>query len=745
MKNTISSEKLYISIFLLLCCISTFSWFSSPYLLGMKFLLYFALLFVLPGYLILRILHLNNLTLVEVVLYILTFSTVFVLVSGLFLNTILPIMGFSEPLTYSYIVFFFSALLLILNILNFNSEDLHAMDLSTYNPISYILSGLSILGLLFTIFGTTLLNNEKSNFFSLLSILLVPVILVLVAFFNKTINSKVFPFVIFFVAVNLMLLYSLRSWHVNGFDITQELNIFGFTDERNKWVLEVFKDPYNACLSITIFPKILYELFNIPIEYIFKIVFPIIAAFIPVVIYLIFTKFTDNLKAFLGAVFFTIQIQFVFQMPALTRQCLALLLFTLMIEVLLNGRITKFKNTIVAVLGTGMILSHYSTTYLAILLLVFMYMGTKAYIWFFKSKTIRNNLKFTTLTYLVLFTFLWNAILTDTADNVFTTVSRTFFSINKIFSSELRSEKVIKSISFSEIDKEKILTGYYTDVDTRYKTSVNEVYSNLNLNGYPIILTDPEILQRYEPLVAPANLLFHIVVPLIFRVTLLIGLWHLFTIFRKSSSAMEFGLLSFASVSLLFSIIVLPYLSMNYNVERLYQQGLIFLSLPIIWGFYTGLKFLDKKAITVIATLLISTYYLVNIGLIDRVFLGVPSVLLDNTGEHYDRYYIYDTEADSMVWMDENVQKGDRVYADRYALLRIKALSQNIPYPNVIQEVLPITIFKNSYVYSSRTNTVKEKTFANFNETIINYNYPTDFLNETKGVVYTNGDTKVYR
>ena len=113
----------------------------------------------------------------------------------------------------------------------------------------------------------------------------------LIVLFRKKLNKAIYPWVILIISISLLLMTSLRSLHITGWDINQEYQVFQLTIKDFHWsMLNSPEDPYNACLSITILPSILYSFLNINSEYIFKLVFQVIFSITPVVIFLFFRK-----------------------------------------------------------------------------------------------------------------------------------------------------------------------------------------------------------------------------------------------------------------------------------------------------------------------------------------------------------------------------------------------------------------------------------------------------------------------
>src|SRR5205807_8739226 len=121
---------------------------------------------------------------------------------------------------------------------------------------------------------------------------------------------------------------------------------------------------YSACLSITILPVFIHDLVWVSSPAVVRIVTQALFAFAPVVVFLILRRFVTDRAAFGGGLFFIAQSPFLGDFPFLIRQEIALLIFGVLILSLLAT--ARHRLILCVLLAVGLILSHYSTTYVAI-------------------------------------------------------------------------------------------------------------------------------------------------------------------------------------------------------------------------------------------------------------------------------------------------------------------------------------------------------------------------------------------
>ena len=98
-------------------------------------------------------------------------------------------------------------------------------------------------------------------------------------FLKEFIKESLYSFTLWMVSLSVLLMLSFRSWHIAGFDISLEYEVFQITQKHMHWALEYFRNEYNTCLSITILPTYLSALLNVNDVYIYKLFFQLIFCF----------------------------------------------------------------------------------------------------------------------------------------------------------------------------------------------------------------------------------------------------------------------------------------------------------------------------------------------------------------------------------------------------------------------------------------------------------------------------------
>ena len=288
----------------------------------------FIFLVIIPGLLIMLIIKIE-VKFWEYLVYTVGMSIAFIISGGLFVNMVLPIIWIDKPLSLNPLLFSFSLFILILLIVAYKRNEKISLNirLPKLNRIDKVFFTIPIIFPLLSVFGAFILNNKGPNYLTMVMLGGIAIYVFFVIMLRNKLNKNIYPFAIFMICISLLLMFSMRSRHILGWDIHAEYLMFQLTKEYSHWSMSNFpNDPYNACLSITILPTIFSRFLTINDEYIFKLGVPLIFSTISVSIYLFLKRFSNEILAFIATFFFVSQPRFISEMPTLVRQEFALLL-----------------------------------------------------------------------------------------------------------------------------------------------------------------------------------------------------------------------------------------------------------------------------------------------------------------------------------------------------------------------------------------------------------------------------------
>ncbi len=260
----------------------------------------FIYLAFIPGFIILRLLKIHRLNPVENILYCVGLSVVFLMLAGFLINVISPYFGWSSPLgTLSLVTTIVTSLAALTAWSYYRDKGFSAPD---YLNVGEILSPPTVFLLLLpllSIIGTHFVNYYHSNIVLMILIALVALVVVLIVF-NVFIPRRLYPLAVFSIALSLFYHLSLISPYLTGADIKVEYYVYGLTNQNLFWDWTL-PNQSNSVLSVTILPVTYSSLSGIEGTWVFKAIFPFLFALVPLGLYSVYERQSDDKTAFLAS------------------------------------------------------------------------------------------------------------------------------------------------------------------------------------------------------------------------------------------------------------------------------------------------------------------------------------------------------------------------------------------------------------------------------------------------------------
>lgn len=712
-------------ILIVLLCISNL---VIAYQNMLTWLLTLGFFLFMPGFLLLSRLNFKTNRFWEVASYSMGLSIFILMVGGLLLNSI-HVFGVQRPLSISYIFIMLDLISLVL-ILLCRSKNYYSrrIKLKTSKEQLIVVIALTAIPLL-SIGGAIRLNNEASDILTLLMFGAIAVMFLLLMF--RANLKSIYPYAAFIFALSVLLSTSLRGWSITGHDIQHEFAVFQITSNNGYWsILHPRGDPYNACVSLTILPTIIEKITKISPPYVYKIVYQAIFAFGIVPLYLFIKERGGPRRALMGALIFISFPPFFNDMPFLNRQELAFVFFSLLMLVTFSSLAKRLKVSLSVIFLFSLIISHYSSGYVTLSLLV---LSAIVYA-IIKNGKVKYSSFYVPIRSLgiisaaLLFTFFWNSQVTSSTAGLKYTVHNTISGLWGHHSNQ--SNGVTYSI-FSPPTQNPVTTlDKYAGSN---KSNVNYVApSNL-----PVTRLGAKVSKVIK--VESLNNGLRIMSAKLLQLLLVFGLVVLFFRQRRerSTKTTYFFSMAFACLILLVMITILPELSIDYSVTRLFQQTLIITSLVIIFGAEFILGFLGKYKTYAVA-LLFAFMFLDLSGFIPQLLGGYPAQMaLNNSGLYYDIYYVHDGENIAANWLTTS-GTGSSISADQYASVRFP------DYPFLKNHIVsPVDASDyNTYLYQDYANLYSGNYAVFLNGDVIEYIYRSPLA--SGNLVYDNHDSKIY-
>ena len=324
---------------------------------------------LIPGTIIMRILRLHRLGSIMTLLYSVGLSLTFDMLLGFAVNSIFPIAGISQPVSTIPMLISWTVALGIL------CTVAYVRDSDYSYPTNVDLKGILTPSALFfillpllSIAGTQIANHYSSNIILLVLMLLIAAG-ALVTMVTKTVPAHIYPLAVFSIALSLLWQTTLISAYLTGWDIFSEYYFYSQVLRNGIWN-PVLADTYNAMLSITILPAVYSLLLNMNGEAVFKIVYPVILALVPLALFLLYSSQFNRWQSYAATFFFTSISTFYLVLTSLARQMIAELLYVLLILLIVDKPVTPAKKELFILLLAGLAISHYSLSYVLIFSLI---------------------------------------------------------------------------------------------------------------------------------------------------------------------------------------------------------------------------------------------------------------------------------------------------------------------------------------------------------------------------------------
>lgn len=671
-------------------------------------------LLILPGLLLLFLLKLDKLGLAEKIILTVALSVTFLMFFGVALNQICLELGHSKPLSTNTFVPSLSIVLLALTIWAYRrnkqafSSFPFRVELS--NKSKLLLTIPAFLPLL-SILGMRLLNTSNDNML-LITLLadLIPLSLILLVIFGRKISSDTYVLAIIMIGFALLSSTWLRAEHVLGHDVHSEYYLYHVTSLNGYWGSEYVNllDPYavqlSSCLSITILPATFQSFLDVSWEeYLFKGVYILICTLTPLAIFILARKYLGKLLAFLAAVFFMTQLEWM-DTAAGPRTNLAIFFCAVTIMVLFHDRIGGIsKKGLFTVFVASIIVSHYSTAYLFLFLLLFVFLASMIV----KKHVIPRHITLVDIALIAVMTYLWHDVLTQGAFSGATNfMSRLASNMDNFFSADSRDADLGKAAGQG-------LEGPFDFI--RLVVS----YTALLFVATGILAT----LARRKNIVSIPKLSHLSPEPL------------------QAKFEVEHLLFTLGCGALLAATVILPFVTEGYGMHRVYSTTAVGLSIFFIVGGIMLARFVHINSSLVVLLILIP-YFLFVSGAIYELF-GEHNVK-NISSEHIDLQHmlVHDQDIQSAKWLSDNTENVSRIDTpDRYT--RETLISQGLVPPIVVRfDKIPYHKEVLGHLYLNHYNVANGKMIwhgavlpmTDFSETF-----------ESKNRIYVNGESEVWR
>ena len=593
--------------------------------------------------------------------------------------------------------------------------------------------------------ATARLDNGRGNTVALVVLVAVVAILAGGVFFAPRMNAQHLSMVIYGGGLATMLLTSMRSAYVVGYDISSEYFDLHQTVLSGVWH-PGHLNADEAMLSLTVLPASLHSLIGGQDVWIFKLVYPALFAIFPVAVFFLASWVLSRRAAFLAAALLISQYYFFAQQPEIARQELALVVFAGLMGALLDRSLRKQQRALlVSMFAATLVVFHYSTTYVAIVICLSVVVAAMV----LRRRRPRVAVApylLATVT-LVAVAAIWYVPVTHSTSNL-SFVVRTVEKQGIALLPGRRAGENVVSVYFNALREPPIaLATFQHDVARSYhryfpfliplrdagqtKYSLRPA-SSVSVRGLAPFLQGPfdDAQLVIQQLLNGLGALGAVVLVLRRRRDPILG---------------AIGYAGLGAIILLAASRLSGTLSTDYNSSRLWLQCYFLLAIAAV-------ALIDLVARRVPASklrraapgafgVLLALAFIYNSGLAVPLVGGGPSLLLDNHSEDYSRLYVTAQERATVGFITATVPRTQFVYADDYGALFLEQFSSR--RRGVFTVISPETVDRNAWVYATTANLIGRRTWGLLTAGPVEYEFPALFLNQNFDVVFSTGTTEV--
>jgi uncharacterized membrane protein len=613
--------------------------------------------------------------------------------------------------------------------------------------------------------GAVRINNGAGSGLTLFTIALVVLVMIALLRWRDLVDFSVAPWVIYSVSLALLFVTSLRGWYTTGHDVQHEMLEFLTTQTQGLWTTGIH-DGYNSCLSITILPTVLQHWTGVSDPYVYKVFFQVIYAVCPVAVYYVGRRITSDAMSIVSTFFFIGFVGYMQDMPMLNRQEMGFVFFSAgLLVLLMTERTRRWRWSMLFVLGTGMVISHYSTTYYALaslfaavaLRFVALRLLPRILPWWRRQVArslpgpVESLIAWRVLFALLAVAVVWNGPINHSGGAL---VSEVGGAVNGVFGGNAtRSADVAYSVAgpgrgttqTQAYDNLLAAEAHARSAHLQYFTPAPEPSAQLT----PLAPTDTLKVTTVGKLVDAAMLNRVWRTAAAWGLQLLLALGLAVVLLRRRLASMfppDMALLGLSMVALLVVQVVLPSISLDYGVGRSFMQALMVLGpftamgAAALGGWFAP-RWRVGLAFSVAAGIFVSTS-----GLVPQLTGGYGAQLhLNNAGDYYDRFMLHPQEVTAVDWLKNDVIAGAQHYPDIQVDTNLFNESRSLGGLRAYDDIYPSDIRRDAYVVLGWANVVEGKDLEVFDGYELWLQYPTTSLRQDKSLVYNNGSTQIYR
>jgi len=667
----------------------------------------FLYLTFVPGFIVTKLLKLDELDGLENVLFSVGFSVAFLMLAGLLINELSFLFGITEPLSLAPLMIILNSFILVGGILACLRNDgvkLWKAKALGLHPLALLFLGLPIL----SVVGASWVNAFANNLILLFMMIAISSLFVIAVVSKKLAPSNLYPLAVLMIAISLLYHSSLISSYIISFgsDVPVEYFVFkttqrnAFWSSSNLYLGDIGYSRTQSMLSVTILPTIYSNLLNMDSTWVFKIISPLIFSFVPLGLYQVWNGYMGKKYAFISAFLFMAYGTFYTEMLGLNRQMVAELFFVLLLLVVLNNKMKPSSKIVCfTIFSFGLVTSHYGLSE------IFLFFIFLTFISLFVIRKPSRNITASMIVFFFVVMFTWYIYTSGSAvfDSFLEFGNYVYGQLGEFFNPASRGQTVLRGLG----------------------------------------LESPATIWNTVSRAFAYATEFLIVVGFVGLVTKRV---------RVRSERVYFAF-SFVAMGFLAALILVPGLANTLNMTRFYHILLFFLAPFCVVGAVSIVKLLSRREkelavsalllIVLVPYLLFQTNFVYEVTGSDSWSIPLSGYRMDALRLYGDYGYIDAYSVYGAQWVSKNVDfTNSRLYSDGSSRNNVLTIHGMI-YRGYVNGLSNVTIVAdNGVVYLSTLNVVEEVIpFGRLSWNTSELSSVFDDLN----LVYANGGSEIYK
>jgi hypothetical protein len=210
---------------------------------------------------------------------------------------------------------------------------------------------------------------------------------------------------------------------------------------------------------------------------------------------------------------------------------------------------------------------------------------------------------------------------------------------------------------------------------------------------------------------------------------------------RKVGPAHVLAVLSTSTLIALSAAVVLPQLSVDYGLLRLFQQSLVVLAPAVLLALTGAARVLGSRVAAAASAAAVTCCLLSTSGLAPQVIGGfAPQLNLNNAGDYHRAYYTSAGDLAAAEWVRSHLAPDTLLSADSADYRTLRSMTGLYPLEGVSPGMVP----DQAYLQINQVGPDRAEAVAIARDRILTYRFRLSCVTADRPLLYANGVHRIY-